>query len=167
MTERRGGGRVGVGDPAPDFELPDAEGRPVRLSSFRGRPVVLYFYPADFTTVCTIEACTFRDEYTGFREAGAEVLGVSTDPPERHGRFAARHRLPFTLLSDPDDTLRPLYGVGKQWLIPGRATFVIDPKGIVRHVFRSQWRGRRHVEEALEAVRRLAEPQAAGAPRGA
>lgn len=142
-----------MGDPAPDFELPDPDGRPRRLSEFRGRPVVLYFYPQDFTTVCTIEACTFRDRYEDLRRCGAEVVGVSPDPPAKHERFRGRYRLPYLLLSDVDGRVRHLYGVVRSWLVlRGRVTFVIDRDGIVRRRFSSQFRGRTHVKEALEAL---------------
>ena len=92
---------LAIGTPAPDFELPDQNGNPVRLSQYRGRSaVVVYFYPKDDTTGCTIEACRFRDDFEKFRAAGAEVIGISDDSPESHGRFVSKYQLPFTLLSD-------------------------------------------------------------------
>jgi peroxiredoxin Q/BCP len=150
------GGEPGVraGERAPDFSLPDAEGRSVGLADFRGKPVVLYFYPKDDTPGCTQEACSFRDQYQDFREAGAEVIGVSSDSSESHRKFAARHKLPFTLLSDRGGKVRKLYGVPATFgLIPGRVTFVIDAGGVVRHVFSSQMQAARHVEEALATLR--------------
>lgn len=147
--------KLRVGDPAPDFELPSQTGEVVRLSDFRGkRHVVLFFYPKDATPGCTAESCSFRDQYDLFREAGAEVLGVSSDSAESHRRFAAKYRLPFPLLVDEGGRLRKLYGVSATLgLLPGRVTFVIDPKGIVQHVFSSQLSPRRHVEEALTIIR--------------
>ena len=151
-----GGGEPGVkvGERAPDFALPDANGREVRLADFRGRPVVLYFYPKDDTPGCTKEACSFRDQYQDFRDAGAEVIGVSSDSSDSHRRFAERHRLPFTLLADQGGKVRKLYGVpATLGLLPGRVTFVIDAEGLVRHAFNSQLAATRHVEEALDVLR--------------
>jgi len=148
---------VGPGDPAPDFSLPDAEGNEVRLSDLKGRAVVLYFYPRDDTPGCTKESCAFRDAYEDLQEAGAEVIGVSADPPESHAKFAARHRLPFRLLSDAEGRARKAYGVPTTFgLLPGRVTFVIDREGTVRHVFNSQFNPTRHVEEAKAVLAGLA-----------
>jgi peroxiredoxin Q/BCP len=150
-------GKVGLapGDRAPEFSLPDANGRSVRLADFRGkRAVVLYFYPKDDTPGCTKEACGFRDSYEEFTAAGAEVIGVSSDSGASHQGFARKHKLPFTLLSDRDGTVRKQYGVpATLGLLPGRVTFVIDRAGVVRHVFNSQLAATRHVAEALAALR--------------
>ena len=101
-----------VGDAAPDFELPDASGRRVHLSALlQNKVVVLFFYPKDGTPVCSAEACSFRDAYQEFVEAGAEVVGISSDTVESHERFSARHRLSFVLLSDENGAVRKLYGV--------------------------------------------------------
>src|SRR3954451_21020769 len=116
------------GDAAPAFELPSADGV-VRLSDYTGRWVVLYFYPADNTMGCTAEACSFRDAYEDFTDAGAVVIGASGDSVESHEGFAAKHKLPFTLVSDDEGTLRESYGVKKSMGIEGRVTFVIDPNG--------------------------------------
>jgi len=100
------------GTPAPDFELPDADGKPVRLSEYRGKnAVVVYFYPKDDTGVCTKEACTFRDDFAKFRNAGAVILGISDDSQESHSAFSSKYRLPFPLLSDKGGRVRKLYGV--------------------------------------------------------
>ncbi len=140
--------------PAPDFALPDQNGKTVRLSDYLGKyAVVVYFYPKDETAGCTAEACKFRDDFEKFSDAGAVVLGISDDSPESHKSFAANHRLPFQLLSDTDGAVRKLYGVKKTLgLIPGRVTFVIDRDGIVRHSFSSQMDAERHVDEALAAL---------------
>ena len=142
------------GTEAPDFELPDQHGNPVRLSHYRDKsPVVIYFYPKDDTTGCTIEACQFRDDFSRFQITGAEIFGISDDSVESHERFAGKYNLPFTLLSDKGGRVRKLYGVKKTFgVIPGRVTFVIDRKGIVRHVLSSQSSPARHVEEALVAL---------------
>jgi len=151
-----GGGAPGVrvGERAPDFSLPDAEGKPFRLSERRGRtPVVLYFYPKDDTPGCTREACGFRDQYEEFQRLGAEVVGVSSDSSASHQRFAAKHRLPFTLLADEGGAVRKLYGVpATLGLLPGRVTFVIDREGIVRHVLNSQLDFKRHIAESLASL---------------
>jgi peroxiredoxin Q/BCP len=151
------GKRVGVGDRAPDFALPNASGETVRLSDFLGKKnIVLYFYPKDETTGCTAEACAFRDGYQDFKDAGAEVIGVSSDSVASHQGFAAHHRLPFILLSDSDGAARKLYGVPTTMMvIPGRVTYVIDKQGIVRHVFNSMSNISGHISEALATLRAL------------
>ena len=152
---------ITVGDQAPDFTLPSQSGAPVRLSDRLGeRAVVLYFYPKDETPGCTAEACAFRDSHEVFSEAGAEVIGVSSDSADRHAAFASRHGLPFTLLSDRGGRVRKNYGVpAVLGLIPGRVTYVIDRQGTVRHVFNSMTNIDRHVDDALAVVRQLqAEP---------
>lgn len=152
-------GRVGVGDGAPDFELPSQTGEKVKMGDLIGsKTIVLYFYPRDGTPGCTAEACSFRDGYEAFVEAGAEVVGVSSDSAESHRGFAAKNSLPFVLLSDEGGAVRKLYGVPSTLgLFPGRVTYVIDKNGIVRHVFSSQFGATRHVDEALEVVRGLHE----------
>ena len=126
------------GKPAPDFELQSDTGDSVKLSDFRGRPVVLYFYPKDDTPGCTTEACEFRDAYDVFRERGAEVLGVSPDDVASHGKFKSKYELPFTLLADPEHNVAEDYGVwvernsgGKTSMGIKRSTFVIDRDGNV------------------------------------
>jgi peroxiredoxin Q/BCP len=143
------------GDTVPDFTLPDQDGTPVSLSGLLARgPLVLYFYPKDDTPGCTKEACSFRDSHTAFSDAGATVVGVSSDDPASHRAFIARHRLPFTLLSDAGGELRRRLGVKKTLgLIEGRVTFVIGQDARVRKVFSSQFLATRHVEESLAALR--------------
>ena len=146
-----------VGDAAPDFTLASSGGKAVTLSKLHaGKTVVVFFYPKDDTPGCTVEACGFRDSYEAFVEAGAEVVGISSDSVDSHDRFADKHRLPMTLLSDPGGQVRALFGVkATLGLFPGRATFVIDRKGVVRHVFVSQLRAGAHVGQALSVVREL------------
>ncbi|MDP9149007.1 MAG: peroxiredoxin [Myxococcota bacterium] len=148
---------VTVGDRAPNFTLLSTSGEAVTLSAFVGqRTVVLFFYPKDDTPGCTAEACAFRDRYESFVAAGAEVIGVSSDSARSHDRFATKHKLPMTLVSDPDGAVRSLYGVRPTLgIFPGRATFVIDRGGMVRHVFVSQLRTGAHVDKALAEVRKL------------
>jgi thioredoxin-dependent peroxiredoxin len=145
---------VKVGDKAPDFTLPSQIGDNVTLSEFLGKKnVVLYFYPKDETPGCIKEACTFRDSYEELGNLGAEVLGVSGQNVESHKSFATHYGLPFILLSDTDNKIRELYGVhATMGIIPGRVTYIIDKKGIVRHVFSSQTQAPRHVQEAKSAL---------------
>jgi peroxiredoxin Q/BCP len=150
-------GPVRVGDRAPDFSLLSQQGTPVRLSDRIGKRVlVLYFYPKDNSPGCTAEACAFADRYETFAAAGADVIGVSSDPVDSHAGFAARHNLPFTLLSDPGGGVRRQYGVTTVLgLVPGRVTYVIDRQGVVRMVYSSLTRIGRHVDGAVALVRQL------------
>ncbi len=161
------GAAVRVGMPAPDFALESAQGQQVCLSDFRGKSeVVLFFYPKDETPGCTAEACAFRDSHEAFREAGAEVIGISSDSGPSHRRFAERHGLPFLLLSDPGGEVRARYGISRTLgLLPGRVTFVIDREGVVRHMFSSQFRPSRHVGEALGVLRVLRDDHGARGQR--
>lgn len=149
---------VRVGDVAPDFTLSTQTGEPVTLSQFRGdQVVVLYFYPADNTPGCTREACAFRDSYEVFTAAGARVIGVSVDSVGSHEQFAAKHSLPFLLLSDDGGAVRDAYGIRPTLgVLPGRVTFVIDRTGVVRYAFSSLTRIGTHVDGALAVVRSLA-----------
>jgi thioredoxin-dependent peroxiredoxin len=146
--------RVDVGSKAPDFSLYSQSGEMVHLKDFLGsKPVVLFFYPKDDTPGCTKQACAFRDDYEGFGKLDAEVMGISSDSVESHRSFAAKHDLPFTLLSDEEGKVRRLYGVpASLGLFPGRVTYVIDKEGVVRHLFSSQLGVEKHVEEALRAL---------------
>ena len=128
------------GTPAPDFTLPDQSGNPVRLSDFRGKTVVLYFYPKDNTPGCTRQACAFAAAYEAFRSRNAVVIGVSKDSTASHQRFAAKYDLPFVLLSDPDRQAIEAYGVWQEKKMCGkvsmgvvRSTYVIDGDGVIRH----------------------------------
>jgi peroxiredoxin Q/BCP len=146
---------IQVGDAAPDFSLPSQTGETITLSQFKGqKPVVLYFYPKDDTPGCTAESCSFRDSYEAFTDVGAEVIGISSDSPESHQKFATKYRLPFILVSDRAAQVRKAYGVpATLGLLPGRVTYVIDREGIVRHVFDSQFNPTAHVAEALGVLR--------------
>jgi thioredoxin-dependent peroxiredoxin len=145
---------VGVGSRAPDFTLPSQSGEMVNLKDFLGEKlVILYFYPKDNTPGCTKEACAFRDEHEQFGKLDAEVIGVSSDSVESHRRFAEKHDLSFTLLSDEGGKVRKLYGVPNTFgIFPGRVTYVIDEAGVVRHVFSSQIEAVKHVEGALKSL---------------
>ena len=145
---------VKVGDKAPDFTLPSQMGDNVSLSEFFGtKNVVLYFYPKDETAGCTKEACMFRDNYEELTNLGAEVIGVSGQSVESHKSFASHYGLPFILLSDEGNNIRGLYGVpSSMGIIPGRVTYIIDKKGMVRHIFNSQTQAQKHVEEAKKTL---------------
>lgn len=148
------------GDRAPVFRLLSQSGEEVDLRDYIGRkPVVLYFYPKDNTTVCTKEACAFRDNLDEFAKIdNAEVIGISSDSVDSHNRFSAEHNLPFKLLSDEEGKVRELYGVPKTLgLLPGRVTYVIDREGTVRHVFSSQLDYKKHVQEALRSLKNIGE----------
>ena len=141
---------VTVDQPAPDFVLPGADGKPLQLNALRGRKVVLFFYPRDESPVCTVQACAFRDAYEELTTAGAEVVGVSSDSAESHRRFADRRELQFPIVSDPDGAVRRLYGANSSRLFgkTGRVTYLIDEEGVVRDVFSSMFRALEHVRRA-------------------
>src|SRR5262245_43355341 len=133
---------VEIGQPAPDFTLPDQHGREVTLSKLRGKPVVLYFYPKDDTPGCTKEACAFRDARARSKKAGAQVIGVSPDDSASHKKFADKYELPFTLVADTNRQVCQSYGVWKEKNLYGRkfmgverSTFLIDRDGVVRKIF--------------------------------
>lgn len=149
--------KLQVGDPAPDFTLPTQTGEPFSFHDLLGKSaIVLYFYPKDETRGCTMEACSFRDSYEVFKDAGAEVVGISSDSVESHQKFAQKHRLPFTLLSDKSGTVRKLFGVSSiLGLLPQRVTYIIDKQGIIRHIFSSQYMPEKHITEALNTIKTL------------
>lgn len=147
-------GNVQVGEHAPTFTLHAQDGATVNLEDLLGkRWIVLYFYPKDDTPGCTTEACSFRDQYEVFKEAGAEVIGVSSDSADSHQRFATKYHLPFLLLSDEKGAVRKLYGVPTTMgILPGRVTYVIDKEGIVRHIFNDMFNSPKHITEALRVI---------------
>src|ERR1700733_8515058 len=138
---------IQAGDKPPDFTLPSQTSEPVRLSERLGEhSVVLYFYPKDETRGCTAEAGAFPASYEVCADAGAEVIGVSSDSVDKHAGFADHHKLPFTLLSDQGGAVRRTYGVpAALGVVPGRVTYVIDRTGTVRHVFNSMTNIGRHI----------------------
>jgi len=147
------------GIPAPDFELPDDAGTPRRLSDFRGRPVVLYFYPKDDTPGCTTEACAFRDDYSAYEQAGVTILGVSPDTVKAHAKFKAKYNLPFPLLADVEHKVCELYQVwalkkfmGREYMGVLRTTFLLDADGRIVKVFEDV-KPAGHSAEVLSALK--------------
>jgi len=150
---------ISAGEEAPDFTLCSDGGDHVTLSSLRGRPVVLYFYPRDDTSGCTAQACGIRDAYDEFERTGAVVLGVSPDDERSHAKFKQKYDLPFTLLADPEHTVAEKYGVwgektyrGRKYLGVTRATFVIDEAGVVAKVF-PKVKPETHADDVLAVLR--------------
>lgn len=148
---------IAVGDKAPQFELVEAAGNTVKLEELLQKgPVVVFFYPKDDSPGCTREACSFRDSYDTFQDAGASVVGISSDSEASHRHFRDKHGFPFLLLSDPGGRVRKAFGVPKTLgIIDGRSTYIIDRSGVVRYVFHSQIQVNKHVDEAIGAVRSL------------
>ncbi len=150
-----------VGNEAPDFLLHDQGGRERRLSDYRGKWVLLYFYPKDDTPGCTKQACAIRDEFPKFKKMKAVVLGVSVDSEKSHQKFADKHTLPFTLLADPEKEVVKKYGVwskkkfmGREYMGTLRTSFLIDPKGVVARVY-EKVRPDAHAGEVLSDLQAL------------
>jgi peroxiredoxin Q/BCP len=153
------GSTLEAGDKAPDFSLPDQQGKAVSLKNFRGKQVVLYFYPKDDTPGCTKESCDFRDVESQIVRAGAVIVGVSMDGKDSHQKFIKKYGLPFPLLSDEDASISKSYGVykeknmyGKKYWGIERSTFVIDPAGTLKAVFRKV-KVDGHADEVLTALK--------------
>lgn len=146
--------KLALGDLLPHFIMNNEKHEPVDVSSFRGRYLVLYFYPKDDTPGCVREAISFRNAFREFIDAGAIVYGVSNDKPESHAQFKLKYKLPFSLLSDTGGELRKLLGVPTNLfgLLPGRVTYIFNPEGRLVHVFDSQLSPEKHVKEALKII---------------
>ena len=145
--------RIQIGDRIPEFSLKNQDGNIVDIKEYLGKKkMVIYFYPKDGSLSCTRQACFFRDLSDVFEETGAVVIGISQQSVESHKRFADANNLNFNILSDPDNTVRKLFGVPSHLfgLIPGRVTYVADKSGKVVYVFDSQIDVQRHVDEALK-----------------
>ena len=147
------------GDPAPDFEGIDQNGNPISLKDFKGKKLILYFYPKDMTPGCTAEAKSLRDHYEELKALGYEIVGVSPDPPSRHIKFIEKYNLPFPLISDTDHSIAKKYGVwglkkfmGREYMGVHRTTFIIDENGIIRHVI-TKVKTKEHAEQILQLVK--------------
>ncbi len=150
-----------VGQQAPDFDVVSSAGKSLKLSEFRGKKnVVLYFYPGDFTPVCTKETCGFRDMYAQLESKDTEVIGVSVDSDESHKKFAAEYKVPFELVSDKDRELAKAYEatsfLGKLLGKAGRITYLIDKKGEIAGIFQGELSASKHVDGVREAMKKLA-----------
>ncbi|OCB76523.1 peroxiredoxin [Flavobacterium crassostreae] len=146
-----------IGDRVPDFTSKTSTNSNFDSRDIIGQKVaVIYFYPKDNTAVCTAQACSFRDQYQDFKDLGAEVIGISADSIASHEEFAARHALPFVLLSDSDKKIKTLFGVPSALfgLLPGRVTYVVDKNGYIVLIFNSVL-GNNHIVKALKAVKNL------------
>ena len=147
-----------AGTTAPDFKTTNTNGENVRLKDYRGKKVVLYFYPKDDTPGCTKEACAFRDAYSEFKKKGAVVLGVSPDPVKSHDKFTEKFKLPFPLLADPDKKIVQDYGVwgekffmGRKYMGTHRVTFLIGPNGKIKKIW-PKVKPEEHADEVLAAL---------------
>jgi peroxiredoxin Q/BCP len=153
--EKRKAMKLKVDEQAPLFEASADNGEKFSLADLIGKSnIVLYFYPKDFTLGCTKEACAFRDNWNRVLASGATVVGISSDSPTKHADFKRQYKLPFTLVSDQDKSIRKMYGATGS-LIPPRITFVIDKSGKIKNIFNSQLDLTKHVEVALETLNRL------------
>ena len=146
---------IQIGDKLPSFKATKQDGTNFESASIHEKPVVIYFYPKDFTPGCTTQACSFRDAYQDFQDLGAEVIGVSGDSATSHQNFQQKYNLPFILLSDADRKLRRLFGVPNALfgLLPGRVTYVFDAKGYCIYIFDSM-SVKNHIEKALKAIQK-------------
>ncbi|KAI3995377.1 hypothetical protein MKX01_040493 [Papaver californicum] len=149
--------KVDKGSVPPAFTLKDQDNKNVSLSKFEGKPVVLYFYPADESPGCTKQACAFRDSYEKFKKAGAQVVGISGDSPESHKEFAKKYRLPYTLLSDEGNKVRKEWGVPSDLFgaLAGRQTYVLDKNLVVQYIYNNQFQPEKHIDETLKILQSL------------
>jgi thioredoxin-dependent peroxiredoxin len=150
--------QLAEGEKAPDFKTKDQNGKVVSLKDFRGKKVVLYFYPEDDTPTCTVEACNLRDNYEDLKKAGFVILGVSPDDKSKHKKFEEKYELPFTLLEDPEKNIIDAYGVwgeknmyGRKYMGLFRTTFLIDEQGVIFKIFKKP-KSKIHSEEILKAA---------------
>lgn len=150
--------QLNEGEKAPAFTGKDQNGKKISLKDFKGKKVVLYFYPEDDTPTCTVEACNLRDNYKLLQKAGLEVLGVSPDDGKKHKKFELKYQLPFTLIEDPDKKIIDQYGVwgeknlyGRKYMGLHRTTFLIDEKGIIQKIFRKP-KSKIHSQEILQSI---------------
>jgi len=151
-----GQNNIQIGDKIPVFSLKDQNGVNFDSSDYIGNTtMVIYFYPKDDTPGCTKEACKFRDSYEEFTDRNVKVIGISSDDMQSHKDFATKYNLPFTLLSDPDNEVRKLFGVKSNMfgMLPGRVTYVVNNKGIVQFIYDNMFSAEKHIDKALEALK--------------
>ena len=158
---------LGLGQQAPDFSLPDQDGKTRRLAEWRGTWLVLYFYPKNDTPGCTTEACNFRDDWLQLQELGAQVVGVSVDTSASHAAFAQKYKLPFPLLADARGEVAARYGALSDWMVvkmAKRQTFIVDPQGRIARIYRTV-DADQHSAEVVTDLRRLrSQPQPTATP---
>jgi thioredoxin-dependent peroxiredoxin len=149
------------GDKAPAFSAKNQDGKKVSLADFKGKKLVLYFYPEDGTPTCTVQACNLRDNYALLKKQGFEVVGVSPDDEKSHKKFETKHELPFTLVTDTEHTILNKYGVwgekqmyGRKYMGVLRTTFVIDEKGVIKKIFLKP-KSKQHAEEIVSTCKTL------------
>jgi len=148
---------IAIGDSLPDFSLKNQDGVVLYSQDWIGSPVVIYFYPGDFTPVCTAQACSFRNQFDDFEDYKVRVIGISHDDVASHKKFAEENQLPFNILSDVKNTVRDQFGVPKGvfGLLSGRVTYVFDAKGALAFKYKADLRAKEHVKKALKAVELL------------
>lgn len=147
-----------TGDSIPAFTLKDQNNQDVNIQDYVGKyPLVIYFYPKDDTPGCTAEACSFRDQFEVFEELDARVFGISADSPASHKKFAEKHHLNFSLLSDNGRKVEKQFGVPRSvlGLLPGRVTYIINLQGKIEYIFNSQMQAKKHVEHAISTIKRM------------
>jgi peroxiredoxin Q/BCP len=145
---------IDVGDKMPQFSLTDQNGKVFNSKDYVGKSVlVIYFYPKDESIVCTKEACSFRDNFNDFTNAGAKVIGINSGTVESHKEFSDHHKLPFILLSDPDNKVYKQFGVKKFMFMNGRKTFVVAKNGVVTFSYEAMMQGKEHADDALKFIK--------------
>ena len=153
---RAQGKTLGVGDTIPVFSLRDQHDRLFKSADYVGEKIlVIFFYPKDESSICTKEACSFRDNYIDFTKAGAMVIGINSGTVESHKNFIKNHQLPYTILSDPDNKVLKIFGVKKKFFISGRETFVIDKTGKIVYTYDSFTNGPAHEKETLAFIKKM------------
>jgi len=147
---------IQIGDKIPVFSVLDYKGNLVSNETLANKNVVIFFYPKDNSPICTTEACSFRDSYEEFLKYDCEIVGISADSDESHSSFAQKHKLQYTLISDKNDKLRQLFQVPRNLfgLLPGRVTYLVDKKGIIRLIFNSQLYANKHIEQSLNFLKK-------------
>jgi peroxiredoxin Q/BCP len=144
---------LNLGDRVPDFSLRDQNGKMFNTEAYRGKKMVIYFYPKDESAVCTKEACAFRDSFAAFTDTGAVVVGINAASEESHKQFATKNRLPFQVLSDPGNKVLKSFGIKPALIFTGRETFIVDENGIVVFKFRAFLNGAAHSEQVLDFLK--------------
>jgi peroxiredoxin Q/BCP len=144
---------LSVGDYIPEFKLVDQHNKTFTVTEHRGKKLVIYFYPKDESGICTREACAFRDSFADFQSLGATVVGINAAGPSSHLQFAEKNKLPFQLLTDPDNKVLKSFGIRNVLFLTGRETFIVDEHGMIIHSYRAFLDGKSHPDKVLEFLR--------------